>query len=56
MTVEELFRRYAAGERDFAGIDLSGANLNFATLLYLEVLGTRTTSVGLIWVVSQKLG
>lgn len=28
MTVEELLRRYAAGERDFSGVDLRGANLS----------------------------
>lgn len=30
MDVEELYRRYAAGERDFSGVDLSHANLNVA--------------------------
>jgi uncharacterized protein YjbI with pentapeptide repeats len=30
MDVEELYRRYAAGERDFPGVDLSHANLNVA--------------------------
>ncbi len=28
MDVEELLERYAAGERDFSGIDLSGDELN----------------------------
>ncbi|XZN92610.1 MAG: hypothetical protein ACM65M_07170 [Microcoleus sp.] len=28
MDVEELYRRYAAGERDFPGVDLSHADLN----------------------------
>jgi uncharacterized protein YjbI with pentapeptide repeats len=27
MTAEELLERYAAGERDFSGVDLSGVNL-----------------------------
>ena len=30
MDVEELYSRYAAGERDFSGVDLSHANLNVA--------------------------
>ena len=30
MDVSELYQRYAAGERDFPGIDLSNANLNIA--------------------------
>jgi uncharacterized protein YjbI with pentapeptide repeats len=30
MEVEELYRRYAAGERDFPGVDLNHANLNVA--------------------------
>ncbi|NQE35499.1 pentapeptide repeat-containing protein [Microcoleus asticus] len=30
MDVEELYRRYATGERDFPGVDLSRANLNVA--------------------------
>lgn len=30
MDVEQLYRRYAAGERDFPGVDLSHANLNVA--------------------------
>lgn len=28
MTPEELLQRYAAGEQDFKGVDLSGANLS----------------------------
>lgn len=32
MTAEELLKRYAAGERDFTGVDLSGVNLNIARL------------------------
>ena len=32
MNVEELYRRYAAGERDFPGVDLSHANLNVANV------------------------
>jgi uncharacterized protein YjbI with pentapeptide repeats len=38
MDVEELYRRYAAGERDFSGVDLSRANLNVAKVTYLEAL------------------
>ncbi|MEG4350762.1 pentapeptide repeat-containing protein [Microcoleus sp. LAD1_D3] len=30
LAVEELYRRYAAGERDFPEVDLSRANLNVA--------------------------
>jgi uncharacterized protein YjbI with pentapeptide repeats len=32
MTAEELLERYAAGERDFAGIDLHGVDLSQAVL------------------------
>jgi hypothetical protein len=28
MTAVELLERYAAGERDFAGVDLNGADLS----------------------------
>lgn len=28
MNGKELLRRYAAGERDFSGVDLKGANLS----------------------------
>ncbi|MEH2072933.1 MAG: pentapeptide repeat-containing protein [Nostoc sp.] len=28
MNAKELLRRYAAGERDFSGVDLKGANLS----------------------------
>ncbi|WP_293305798.1 hypothetical protein [Microcoleus sp. PH2017_22_RUC_O_B] len=38
MNVEELYRRYAAGERDFPGVDLSRANLNVADVTYVEDL------------------
>jgi hypothetical protein len=40
--VEELYRRYAAGERDFSGVDLSRANLNVAKVTYLEDPRTRS--------------
>jgi uncharacterized protein YjbI with pentapeptide repeats len=32
MDVEELLRRYAAGERDFSGVNLEGVNLVRASL------------------------
>ena len=32
MTAEELLERYAAGERDFSGVDLRGVNLSGANL------------------------
>jgi uncharacterized protein YjbI with pentapeptide repeats len=38
MDVEELYRRYAAGERDFSGVDLSRADLNVANVTYIEDL------------------
>ena len=37
MTVEELIRRYAAGERDFAGSDLRGADLSEADLRGIDL-------------------
>lgn len=30
MDASELYTRYAAGERDFSGVDLSDTNLNIA--------------------------
>ncbi|MBE9094428.1 pentapeptide repeat-containing protein [Tychonema sp. LEGE 07203] len=38
MDVEELYRRYAAGERDFSGVDLSHADLNIDKVGYPEEL------------------
>ncbi len=38
MDVEELYCRYAAGERDFSGVDLTRADLNIAKLKYSEHL------------------
>jgi uncharacterized protein YjbI with pentapeptide repeats len=38
MDVEELYRRYAASERDFPGVDLSHANFNLAKVTFLEEL------------------
>ncbi|AFZ09272.1 pentapeptide repeat protein [Oscillatoria nigro-viridis PCC 7112] len=38
MDVEELYRRYAAGERYFPGVDLSHADLNVAEVEDLEEL------------------
>ncbi|MEG5036601.1 pentapeptide repeat-containing protein [Microcoleus sp. AT3-D2] len=38
MDVEELYRRYAAGERNFPGVDLSHADLNVANVTYMEDL------------------
>ncbi len=32
MTAEELLERYAAGERDFSGVDLSGVDLSNSEL------------------------
>lgn len=33
MTAEELLKSYAAGERDFSGIDLHGVDLSNAVLI-----------------------
>jgi len=33
MDVEELYRRYAAGERDFSGVNLSHADLNVIPII-----------------------
>jgi len=38
MDVEELYRRYAVGESDFPGVDLSHADLNVAKVIYIEYL------------------
>ncbi|WP_293262661.1 hypothetical protein [Microcoleus sp. PH2017_21_RUC_O_A] len=38
MDAKELIERYAAGERDFPGVDLSRANLNVADVTYVEDL------------------
>lgn len=40
MDAEELLRRYAAGERDFPGVDLSGAVLEGTDLRVKPVRST----------------
>ncbi|MEH2461425.1 hypothetical protein [Nostoc sp.] len=44
MDVEELLKRYAAGERDFAGIDLSSVDLREAELTRISLVGTKSRS------------
>jgi uncharacterized protein YjbI with pentapeptide repeats len=39
MTAEELLERYAAGERDFSGVDLSGVNLEEVCLEDINLEG-----------------
>ena len=57
MTAEELLQRYAAGERDFAGVslrecvlvntDLRGVNLSGADLRFAELIGVKLTEANL---------
>ena len=49
MDGEELFRRYAAGERDFSGVDLSGANLSRVELRDINLSGANLSRVDLSW-------
>jgi hypothetical protein len=46
MDVEELYRRYAAGERDFPGVDLSHADLNVAGVTYIEEVESDGWDIG----------
>ena len=39
VTAEEFWERYEAGERDFTGINLSGANLSGAYLIQANLCG-----------------
>ena len=48
MTREELLERYAAGERDFSGVDLSRAELGGANLSGI-VLSNSNLALPLIW-------
>ncbi|MEH2294319.1 hypothetical protein [Nostoc sp.] len=47
MDAEELLRRYAAGERDFSGIDLSSVDLREAELTRISLVGTKSRSQSL---------
>ncbi|MEH2317379.1 hypothetical protein [Nostoc sp.] len=47
MDAEELLKRYAAGERDFAGIDLSSVDLREAELTRISLVGTKSRSQSL---------
>jgi Pentapeptide repeats (8 copies) len=49
MTAEELLERYAAGERDFSGVDLSGANLTQADLRDIDLSRANLSRVDLSW-------
>lgn len=48
MTVEELLERYAAGERDFSGVDLSDVNLSGADLLHINLSGANLSRANLV--------
>jgi len=47
MTREELLYMYAAGERDFSGVDLSGTDLRWADLRWADLSGTDLTGADL---------
>ncbi|GAX43398.1 rfrA pentapeptide repeat-containing protein [Tolypothrix sp. NIES-4075] len=54
ITVEELLKRYAAGERDFRsttlkGMDLSGANLPGINLNQANLAESNPSSLFLLW-------
>lgn len=42
MTAEELLEHYAAGERDFSGVDLRGADLSRADLSRADLSGAES--------------
>lgn len=48
MTAEELLERYAAGERDFSGVDLQVADLREADLTGSNLEGANLTDAVLI--------
>ncbi len=45
MDAQDLLRRYATGERNFAGADLSGANLSRVAPNYTALGSTPTSSM-----------
>jgi Pentapeptide repeats (8 copies) len=47
MDREELLRRYAAGERDFSGVDLSGVDVSEVDLDAEEPIGVDLTGINL---------
>lgn len=47
MDVEELLRQYAAGERNFAAIDLRGADLRGIQLTHSNLEGVNLSSANL---------
>ncbi|MEH2448859.1 MAG: pentapeptide repeat-containing protein [Nostoc sp.] len=47
MNAEELLRRYAAGERNFAGVDLSSVDLREAELTRINLVGANLRGVNL---------
>jgi uncharacterized protein YjbI with pentapeptide repeats len=47
MDAEEFFRRYEAGERDFSGINLSGANLEGVVLSDVNFVGANLSGTSL---------
>ncbi|MDZ8140998.1 MAG: pentapeptide repeat-containing protein [Nostoc sp. DedQUE04] len=47
MDAEELLQRYAAGERDFSGVDLEGANLVRANLSEANLRGANLARTSL---------
>lgn len=49
METRELLERYQQGERDFAHIDLSGANLSGASLREINLTGADLTGANLSW-------
>jgi uncharacterized protein YjbI with pentapeptide repeats len=49
MTAEELLERYAAGERDFSGVDLSGVNLMEVDLTGINLEGATLRRTKFSW-------
>ena len=50
MDTQELLNRYRQGERDFAHVDLSGANLSGSNLRQIDLTGADLTGANLTWV------
>jgi uncharacterized protein YjbI with pentapeptide repeats len=54
MTAEELLQRYAAGERDFSGVDLSGEDLSEEDLSDIILCDADLTNINLSFSILQR--
>lgn len=54
MTADELQARYDAGERDFTGADLSGANLTDADLRWTNLTDAELSGA-FLWIGNRRV-